>query len=179
MYVRKGEKAVDAAEASFGKKPDVYYRSGDMGAIRAWSGYLRQGEDGYIVDGVTWHNLDTNQVFRHINTSLSTPGKQVLYDTLHHPTLSKVEYRSRERLIAFMEAEPEKRLDVQVKLDKLGRTRRSDLYGVSVGAQGAGAAVPVIAILAALVVSIVLTAAGTVNITTVVIIFAFIPWCGR
>lgn len=161
-------------EAAFGKKPDVYYTDGDMERIRAWSDYRREREDGYSVDDVTWHDLDMDRVFRRIDPGLSTPGEQVLYDTLRHPALTQAEYGRRVRLIAFMEGEPKTRLEVQVILDALGRTRRSDLCtAFAPEARGRGWLAVYAALVAAFAASLVLGALGNLPIVAAIVIMSF------
>ena len=160
-------------EAAFGRKPDVYFAGGDMENIRAWSDYRRAREDGYSVDDVTWNDLDMDRVFRRIDPGLSTPGEQVLYDTLRHPALTEEEYGRRARLIAFMERDSAKRLDIQVILDKLGRTRRSDLCtAFAPEPRGRGRMMVYAVLSAAQVVSLALGALGVVNILAAVVIFS-------
>ena len=161
-------------EAAFGKRPDVYFTDGDMERIRAWSDYRREREDGYSVDDVTWHDLDMDRVFRCIDPGLSTPGEQVLYDTLRHPALTRAEYGRRARLIAFMEGEPKTRLEVQVILDALGRTRRSDLCtAFAPEARGRGRLALYGALAAAFAVSLVLGALGVVPIVAALLLMSF------
>ena len=161
-------------EAAFGKRPDVYFTGGDMERIRAWSDYRREREDGYSVDDVTWHDLDMDRVFRRIDPGLSTPGEQVLYDTLRHPALTGEEYGRRARLIAFMEARPEKRLEVQAVLDRLGRTRRSDLCTAFAPEAGGRSLFGIYVTLSiAFVASLVLGVLGVIPIMAAILLMSF------
>lgn len=164
-------------EADFGKKPQVYYASGDMEKIRAYFEYRQEQEpDAYCVDDVTWHDLDMARVFVRINPGLSTPGEQYLYDTLRHPALEQKDFEARKRLIEVMEGNLKLRLDVQVILSKLGRTRRADLCtSFQPERRGIGNLLAYIGLAAALVVLVILAAitrdAGIAM--TAIILFSF------
>ena len=160
-------------EASFGESPDVYYADGDMDRIRAWYDCRREREpDLYTVDDVTWHDLDMDSVFRRINPGLSTPGEQVLYDTLRRPALTADEYEKRARLIRTVESDAAMRLKVQVILDKLGRTRRADLCtAFQPEPHGSGMLAVYVAFAVVLVASVILGLMGIINITAALLIF--------
>ncbi len=160
-------------DAAFGKVPDVYYTDGDMDRIRAWYDWRREREpESYAVDDVTWHDLDMDRVFRRINPGLSTPGEQVLYDTLRHPALTAHEYEARARFIRLMESDGALRLKAQVILDKLGRTRRADLCTAFQPEPRGFLMLAVYSTLAVvLVAAFVLGLLGVVNITVALMLF--------
>lgn len=162
-------------EADFGKKPQVYYASGDMENIRAYFDYRREQEpDAYCVDDVTWHDLDMARVFVRLNPGLSTPGEQYLYDKLRHPALEREDYEARKRLIEVMEDAPKLRLDIQVILSKLGRTRRADLCtAFRPEYRGVARLFVYLAMLAALVGSVILGVLGIVSIVAIPLVFTF------
>lgn len=147
-------------EADFGKKPQVYYASGDMENIRAYFDYRQEQEpDAYCVDDVTWNDLDMARVFVRINPGLSTPGEQYLYDALRHPALEREDYEARKRLVVVMEDDPKLRLDIQVILSKLGRTRRADLCtSFRLERRGVGKLFAYIGLVAALLALVILAA---------------------
>ena len=112
----------------FGKKPDVHYFSGDMEHIRAYFDFRRDsGRDGFLLDDITWNDLDLDRVFRRINPKRCTSGEQYLYYMLRSPAVDKESYQRRESLIRFAEKDPARRLKIETVLARLGCRRRADL----------------------------------------------------
>ena len=125
MFGRKRKKRL---EAEFGKVPDPMYFCGDMDYIRAYYDFRNENKmDPFLVDDITWNDLDMDKVFQRINPGLSTSGEQYLYYQLRCPAIDPGAYQQRKQLIDFMEASPGLRLKLQMILARLGRTRRADV----------------------------------------------------
>ena len=73
------------------------------------------------VDNITWHDLDMDNVFKRINTCLSSVGEEYLYNQLHEITLTDSHLARREQLIAHFESHPQDLLAVQKCLFNLGK----------------------------------------------------------
>ena len=64
----------------YGKAPDATYFEGDMSSIRAYYDYRRdRGLDPFLIDEITWNDLDMDRVFQRINPRRSSSGEQYLY----------------------------------------------------------------------------------------------------
>lgn len=114
--------------ASYGKAPDPYYFDGDMNYIRAYYDFRRDnGLDPFLIDEITWHDLDMDRVFKRINPKRCTSGEQYLYYMLRSPVLDAASYEQRKNIIRYTQADPERRLKVETILARLGCTRRADL----------------------------------------------------
>lgn len=114
--------------ASYGKVPDPYYFDGDMNYIRAYYDFRRNnGLDPFLIDEITWHDLDMDRVFKRINPKRCTSGEQYLYYMLRSPAVDAASYEQRKDLIHYAQADPERRLKVETILARLGCTRRADL----------------------------------------------------
>lgn len=114
--------------ASYGKVPDPYYFDGDMNYIRAYYDFRRDnGLDPFLIDEITWHDLDMDRVFKRINPKRCTSGEQYLYYMLRSPAVDAASYEQRKDLIHYAQADPERRLKVETILARLGCTRRADL----------------------------------------------------
>jgi len=112
----------------YGKIPDPCYFPGDMEYIRAYSDFRRDHHrDAFLLDEITWNDLDMDDVFKRINPKLSTSGEQYLYYMLRSPAIDAAVYEGRKRLIDHMEAHDDIRLKLQVILARLGCSRRADL----------------------------------------------------
>lgn len=115
-------------ERRFGKAPDPFYFHGDMEHIRAYYDFRRDTDrDAFLLDDITWNDLDMDRVFQRINPALSTSGEQYLYYMLRSPVIDQETYEARKTLIDFASQNPSLRLKIQVLLAKLGCTRRADL----------------------------------------------------
>lgn len=114
--------------ASFGKVPDPFYFDRDMNYIRAYYDFRRDnGLDPFLIDEITWHDLDLDRVFKRINPKRCTSGEQYLYYMLRSPAVDATSYEQRKALIHYAQADSERRLEVETVLARLGCTRRADL----------------------------------------------------
>ena len=112
----------------YGCRPDVHYFQGDMDHIRDYYDFRRNNSmDEFLIDNVTWYDLDMDELYRRINPGLTTSGEQYLYYMLRSPALDKESFHERRELIERMERDSELRLEVQMILARLGRTRRADM----------------------------------------------------
>ncbi|MBQ1409975.1 MAG: hypothetical protein IIY94_01680 [Oscillospiraceae bacterium] len=114
--------------AAYGKVPDPFYFDGDMNYIRAYYDYRRDNElDEFLIDEVTWYDLDLDRLFKRINPKRCTSGEQYLYYMLRSPAVDAKRYAERKQLIEYAQAEPERRLRAESILARLGCSRRADL----------------------------------------------------
>ena len=114
--------------ANFGKVPNPMYFDGDMKNIRAYYDYRRDNElDEFLIDEITWYDLDLDRVFKRINPKRCTSGEQYLYYMLRSPAIDAKRYAERKQLIDYAQADPERRLKPESILARLGCSRRADL----------------------------------------------------
>lgn len=125
MSLRKLKKRL---QYKFGKIPDLLYFAGDMQNIKTYYDYRKENDlDEFLIDDITWNDLNMDQVFKRINPGLSTSGEQYLYYELRSPAIDPDTYNERKKLIDLMSEWPDLRLKLQVILARLGRFRRADL----------------------------------------------------
>ena len=114
-------------QQNYGMQPDIHYFDGDMRGIRTYFNYRQDNRlDEFLIDDITWNDLSGDDLFKHINQGLSTPGEQYLYYLLRCPTIQREEYDKRSSLIEMMENNPDLRLNLQVILARLGRRRAAN-----------------------------------------------------
>ena len=95
----------------FGTVPEVNYFPGDMGHIRSYFDFRRDtGRDGFLLDEITWNDLEGDEVFRRINPGLTTSGEQYLYYMLRSPTRDEGTWTGRRALIGLKGRDGELRL---------------------------------------------------------------------
>ena len=107
---------------SFGNLPDREY---DLDEYECISHYFRRRKkQGYVIDDITWNDLDLDSVFMMMNHTWSAIGESSLYDMLRRPQFSEEVLNERERLIRFFqthEAERERFLELCAEIGKTGR----------------------------------------------------------
>lgn len=160
MRTKKLQKRLRAA---FGKTPETLYFDGDMDYIRAYYDFRQEnGLDPFLIDEITWNDLDMDRVYRRINPKRCTSGEQYLYYMLRSPAVEPREYERRRQLIDYAEADPERRLRVETILARLGCTRRADLCrAFSPSEHGMGMLLVYLALFAAFIAAVAVT---TVNV---------------
>lgn len=79
-----------------------------------------------IVDDITWNDLSMDDIFKKINNTQSTAGRELLYDMLRRSLNDEDKLRKRENIIIYFEEHPKERFNVQYILGKLGYSR--ELY---------------------------------------------------
>lgn len=109
----------------YGSVPDREYEPGDLKNI---SQYFRRKQDSqFVIDDITWNDLDMDHVYMLVNQTMSSPGEEVLYAMMRMPVFSKEEMEKRERLITFFSEHDKEREEIQLLLSELGKTRFGSL----------------------------------------------------
>lgn len=94
---------MEKLEDSFGRAPDVHYFAEDLGRIAAYFDYRRVNMlDPFLIDDITWYDLDMDSVFKLINLGLTTCGEQYLYYMLRSPAVKKADYDGRRQMICVL-----------------------------------------------------------------------------
>ena len=103
----------------FGNKPNRSFTIEDIKYL-----YNLYSED-VDIDDITWNDLDMDKVFSRINSCNSFVGEQYMYKMLHMISSSDDRLDKLDELVEYFEANPEKRLKIQLLLEKLGRRKVS------------------------------------------------------
>ncbi|HHV96790.1 MAG TPA: DNA mismatch repair protein MutS [Clostridiaceae bacterium] len=88
---------------------------------------MQKEKQTFYVDDITWNDLEMNIVFQRINNTCSTAGEEYLYYLLRTPVFDSSVLNERERLISFFQNNRKQRMDLQVLLSKLGKTKNIDV----------------------------------------------------
>lgn len=75
----------------------------------------------YFIDDTTWNDLDMDNIFKRLNSCLTSIGDELLFATLREPQKTCAPLEKREILINFFQTHPKERLEIQVILAKLGK----------------------------------------------------------
>lgn len=123
-YERK-KQALNRIRRIYGKVPEREYDPGDLENISHY--FRRKSGDSFVIDDITWNDLDMDHIYMLVNQTMSSPGEDVLYDMMRRPLFSQKEVDKREALIRFFSENPEKRTKLQVMISAVGKTRTGSL----------------------------------------------------
>lgn len=77
-------------------------------------------EPGREIDDITWQDLEMDEVFWRLNHTRSFVGEQVLYHRLHEVQKER-DWEDYEEQLAYLAKEEQKRLDIEMKLNAIGK----------------------------------------------------------
>jgi hypothetical protein len=89
-----------------------------------------------FVDDRSWDDLDMDSVFARINACQTSVGDEYLYALLREPCFEPAQLEQleqREKLIEWLDTNPDSRLDVQLLLEKTGRAHYNELAALLYG----------------------------------------------
>lgn len=143
---RKKEAAFsERLTASYGKVPWGYEKTasspGQKSVRRGLDGrnpdrcpdgylqYLRQREDRFFLDEITWKELDMEDIFARLDYTLSQAGREYLYATLHCPAQNQAEAGKWRQTVPYFASHSRERVRIQEILARIGRERGLSCYG--------------------------------------------------
>lgn len=85
--------------------------------------------DGFVIDDITWKDLDMDRVFKQMNHTCSSIGEEYLYAMLRKPVFDKEELERRDTFIRYFSEEEEERMLVQEIFANIGRSRHVSVIG--------------------------------------------------
>ena len=109
----------------YGNVPEQEYETGDIERISHY--FRRREKEGFTIDDITWNDLDMDRVYMLVNQTVSSPGEDVLYDMMRRPVFSEEELRRRDNLIEFFASHEKERVEMQLCLFRVGKTRLGSL----------------------------------------------------
>lgn len=122
---RRKTYALRRVRRTYGNVPEREYEAGDLEQISRY--FQRKKEKGFVIDDITWNDLDMDHIYMLVNQTMSSPGEDVLYNMMRTPFFEKEEQERRDALIGFFAAHQEEREKLQVMLSAVGKTSRGSL----------------------------------------------------
>lgn len=110
---------------TYGKPSERRYELGDIEKISHY--FRRRCGDAFVIDDITWNDLDMDHVYRMVNQTISSPGEDVLYAMMRMPLFTQEEIDQRNRLIDFFSTHTKEREKMQLLLSRVGKTRLGSL----------------------------------------------------
>lgn len=109
----------------YGKeKPKDYSRE----RFARLSSYLQRHPDNSQIDDITWNDLGMDDVFRKIDHTFSAAGEEYLYYTLRNISCGKEELEHLEEVVAWLDAQEDTRVRIQLLMRQLGHLGKYSLY---------------------------------------------------
>ena len=101
----------------WGTVPDREYTQEELESI---SHYAKRNEgEHFMIDDITWNDLQMDEIFIRINNTLSSCGEDVLYQILRQPQMDRNVLDERERLIAYFQTHEEERIQVLTRVNEV------------------------------------------------------------
>lgn len=108
-----------------GKKPDKSYKIERFLRISA---YYEKHPEEFQIDDITWNDLEMDEIFKRMNYCLSSTGEEYLYYLLRSPKNDEKDLKHMDEVVEFYFQNPDKRLEIQLLMNKLGNTGKFSLY---------------------------------------------------
>ncbi len=101
----------------WGTVPDREYTQEELESI---SHYAKRNEgEQFMIDDITWNDLQMDEIFICMNNTLSSCGEDVLYQILRQPQMDQNVLDERERLIAYFQTHEEERIQVLTRVNEV------------------------------------------------------------
>ncbi|HBI92159.1 MAG TPA: DNA mismatch repair protein MutS [Terrisporobacter glycolicus] len=82
--------------------------------------YFKNKDQKKGIDDITWSDLSMDDIYKKINNTQSSAGREVLYDILRNPLCSLKELKKRDSIIEYFMNNFEERIKLQLILSNLG-----------------------------------------------------------
>ena len=101
----------------WGTVPDREYTQEELESISHYA--KRNKGEQFMIDDITWNDLQMDEIFIRINNTLSSCGEDVLYQILRQPQMDRNVLDERERLIAYFQTHEEERIQVLTRVNEV------------------------------------------------------------
>jgi len=122
---RRGQWLRKRLRESFGKEAAENDHAERRDAVK---GYLGRHNEGFVIDDITWNDLEMDRIFGKMDTTLSSAGQEYLYYLLRTPVFCVEELAKREQMICFFTEEELERVSLQMLFGQLGKTGKYSIY---------------------------------------------------
>ena len=123
---KRKKQFLEKIKKSWGAVPEREYSWDELEWISAY--HKAQPKNSFVIDEITWNDLDMDRIFMLMNQTVSSAGEDYLYAMLHRPEFSEERLKERERLFCFFEKEEKTRIRCQQILTTLRKPRGLSLY---------------------------------------------------
>jgi DNA mismatch repair ATPase MutS len=79
----------------------------------------------FLVDDITWNDLNMNEVFGRINNAQSSVGEEFLYNMLRAPLFDEIKLKKEDSIIEYFQYNEKDRVKIQYVIAKLGKNKKA------------------------------------------------------
>lgn len=115
---KEKRRLLEEIREGYGKLPPAYEK-GPSG--RRKDGYLKVWNTGFVLDEITWNDLDLERLFERMNYTRSSVGEEYLYALLHHPAENGKGFEEWEKLVSYFTSHTEDREAMQLLFEEIGK----------------------------------------------------------
>lgn len=117
--IRTKKTRLEQLRRSWGKVPEREYTAEELESIGRYALNHQNGK--FMIDDITWNDLDMERIFMLLNQTCSSCGEESLYAMLRFPEFSRENLEERERVIEFFRHNVGERETVQKNLLLIGK----------------------------------------------------------
>ncbi len=110
---------------AWGRRPGKEHNAVKYESIQKYYESIRKDDD---IDDITWNDLDMDDVYALMDTTLSSVGEEMLYACLRKPLFQADEIYYRNKIIEHFMQNEEDRMAVQSRLKIMGSHRNISFY---------------------------------------------------
>lgn len=122
---QKEKKFIKDLYKNYGQFPQKKYETAQYNSIRK---YYENHKKDYVIDDITWNDLDMDVVFMQMNHTYSSAGEEYLYYTLRTPFMEEAPLKKREERVSYFMENADDRVKLQVLFSKIGKTGKFSIY---------------------------------------------------
>ncbi|MBQ7863996.1 MAG: hypothetical protein IJ353_05980 [Lachnospiraceae bacterium] len=124
------ERLIKRLSENWGKLPEEEYSEAKFRSLQYYYNhyYQNKSEVDFLLDSITWNDLNLNELFFMINNTGSAMGEEVLWALLHDLKCSENSLLYRNKLISFFENNEEARLKLQTGFALIGKNKKISVY---------------------------------------------------
>lgn len=122
---QKEKKFIKDLYENYGQFPQKKYEAAQYDSIRK---YFENHKKDFVIDDITWNDLDMDAVFMQMNHTYSSAGEEYLYYTLRTPFMEEEPLKKREERVRYFMENEDERVRLQVLFAKIGKTGKFSIY---------------------------------------------------
>ena len=124
------ERLIKRLSENWGKLPEEEYSEAKFRSLQYYYNnfYQNKPEVDFLLDNITWNDLNLNELFFMINNTGSAMGEEVLWALLHDLKCTEDTLLYRNKLISFFENNKEARLKLQTGFALIGKNKKISVY---------------------------------------------------
>ena len=122
---QKKKNFIRRLKKDYGKPSSKQYPDGRLKTVK---GYAMRKKDGFLLDDITWNDLDMDKVFQKLDFSYSAAGEEYLYAMLRSPKFDTDSFDELEKFVTYFMEHEEERIQLQTVFARIGRTGKYSIF---------------------------------------------------